>query len=77
VIGQGDGDRQAWQGAPYSAPGVDDVAFTHDLLDHLEAGLCVDERRVYAPLNDRWNWCLGDRSVVLAPVPVISSSEIA
>lgn len=48
VIGQGDGDRQAWQGAPYSAPGVDDLAFTHDLLDHLEASLCVDERRVYA-----------------------------
>jgi polyhydroxybutyrate depolymerase len=48
VIGQGDGDRQAWQGAPYSASGVDDLAFTHDLLDHLEASLCVDERRVYA-----------------------------
>ncbi|MBR8742299.1 PHB depolymerase family esterase [Nocardiopsis sp. MG754419] len=48
VIGQGDGDRQAWQGAPYSAPGVDDVAFTHDLLDTLEAELCVDRGRVYA-----------------------------
>jgi polyhydroxybutyrate depolymerase len=48
VVGQGDGERQAWQGAPYSAPGVDDLAFTHDLLDRLEADLCVDERRVYA-----------------------------
>lgn len=48
VVGDGDGQRQAWQGAPYSAPGVDDVAFTHDLLDQLEADLCVDERRVYA-----------------------------
>ncbi|WP_328583465.1 alpha/beta hydrolase family esterase [Streptomyces sp. NBC_00370] len=48
VIGTGDGDRQAWQGAPYAAAGVDDVAFTGDLLDRLEATLCVDERRVYA-----------------------------
>jgi poly(3-hydroxybutyrate) depolymerase len=48
VIGQGEGDRQAWQGAPYSAPGVDDVAFTHDLLDELQAALCTDPSRVYA-----------------------------
>jgi polyhydroxybutyrate depolymerase len=48
VVGGGDGDRQAWQGAPYSAPGVDDLAFTADLLDRLEADLCLDERRVYA-----------------------------
>ncbi|MGY0019326.1 alpha/beta hydrolase family esterase [Streptomyces sp. YJ-C3] len=48
VVGTGDGDRQAWQGAPYAAPGVDDVAFTGDLLDSLEGRLCVDTRRVYA-----------------------------
>jgi polyhydroxybutyrate depolymerase len=36
VIGTGDGDRQAWEGAPYAAAGVDDVAFTGDLLDSLE-----------------------------------------
>ncbi|SIO85356.1 PHB depolymerase family esterase [Nocardiopsis sp. JB363] len=48
VIGQGDGDRQAWQGAPYSAPGVDDVTFTHDVLDTVESELCVDRGRVYA-----------------------------
>lgn len=48
VIGTGDGDRQAWQGAPYAAAGVDDVAFTGDLLDRLESTLCVDDRRVYA-----------------------------
>ncbi|MBW0102641.1 poly(3-hydroxybutyrate) depolymerase [Pseudonocardia sp. KRD-291] len=41
-------DKRSWQGAPYSAPGVDDVAFTGDLLDQLEAGLCVDGDRVYA-----------------------------
>lgn len=48
VIGTGEGDRQAWQGAPYSAPGVDDVAFAKDLLDSLESQLCLDDRRVYA-----------------------------
>ncbi|MFI5658955.1 alpha/beta hydrolase family esterase [Streptomyces sp. NPDC051684] len=48
VVGTGDGERQAWQGAPYAAAGVDDVAFTGDLLDSLEGSLCVDERRVYA-----------------------------
>src|SRR5690606_5348609 len=48
LVGTGDGERQAWQGAPYSPPGTDDVAFTHDLLDELEAGLCIDRGRVYA-----------------------------
>lgn len=43
----GEGKR-SWQGAPYSAPGVDDVAFTGDLLDHLEDTLCVDTHRVQA-----------------------------
>jgi polyhydroxybutyrate depolymerase len=75
VIGQGDGDRQAWQGAPYSAPGVDDLAFTHDLLDHLEAGLCVDERRVYATGKSNGAGFTGilacraaDRIAAIAPV---------
>lgn len=48
LIGTGDGERQAWQGAPYAPPGVDDVAFTGDLLDELEGTLCVDTHRVYA-----------------------------
>jgi polyhydroxybutyrate depolymerase len=48
AINQGDGNRQSWQGASYSAAGVDDVAFTADLLDHLQATLCVDPARVYA-----------------------------
>ncbi|WP_226359613.1 PHB depolymerase family esterase [Pseudonocardia sp. ICBG1142] len=43
----GEGKR-SWQGAPYSAPGVDDVAFTGDLLDDLESTLCVDPGRVFA-----------------------------
>ncbi|MFI6694312.1 alpha/beta hydrolase family esterase [Streptomyces sp. NPDC050433] len=48
VVGTGDGDRQAWQGAPYAAAGVDDVAFTGDLIDELTRTLCVDRQRVYA-----------------------------
>ena len=48
VVGTGDGNRQAWQGAPYAAPGVDDVAFTRDLVADLSRSLCVDRSRVYA-----------------------------
>ncbi|MFI5729062.1 alpha/beta hydrolase family esterase [Kribbella sp. NPDC051587] len=44
----GDEEKQAWQGAPYAAKGVDDVKFTADLLDQLEANYCVDTRAVYA-----------------------------
>ncbi|MDE3724166.1 alpha/beta hydrolase-fold protein [Nocardiopsis sp. N85] len=44
----GDDDRSAWQGAPYSPPGVDDVAFTRALLDTVEAGLCADRTRIHA-----------------------------
>lgn len=75
VIGTGDGDRQAWQGAPYAAPGVDDVAFTNDLLDELERTLCVDERRVYATGKSNGAGFVGilgcvlaDRIAAIAPV---------
>ncbi|AWS42293.1 PHB depolymerase family esterase [Streptosporangium sp. 'caverna'] len=75
VIGTGDGDRQAWQGAPYAAPGVDDVAFTSDLLDTLEEGLCVDQRRVYATGKSNGAGFTGllacrmaDRIAAIAPV---------
>ena len=37
-----------WQGAPYSTAGVDDVAFTTQLLANLSATYCVDPNRVYA-----------------------------
>ncbi|WP_157121114.1 alpha/beta hydrolase family esterase [Nocardia miyunensis] len=37
-----------WQGAPYSAPGVDDVLFSHDLIDMTRRQLCVDSNRIYA-----------------------------
>ncbi|WP_026422096.1 alpha/beta hydrolase family esterase [Actinokineospora inagensis] len=42
-----DGER-AWQSAPYAAAGVDDVLFTMDLLDDLQAHMCVDPARIYA-----------------------------
>ncbi|MEU4361213.1 poly(3-hydroxybutyrate) depolymerase [Promicromonospora sp. NPDC023987] len=75
VVGTGDGDRQAWEGAPYSAPGVDDVAYTDDLLDTLESDLCVDTRRVYATGKSNGGGFAGilacelsDRVAAVAPV---------
>lgn len=35
-------------GAPYAAPGVDDVAFTQELLAELKQGFCIDSDRVFA-----------------------------
>jgi polyhydroxybutyrate depolymerase len=37
----------SWQGAPATA-GADDVRFVGDLLDRLQATLCVDPTRIYA-----------------------------
>ncbi|WP_242504128.1 alpha/beta hydrolase family esterase [Promicromonospora panici] len=75
VVGTGDGDRQAWEGAPYSASGVDDVAYTNDLLDTLESDLCVDTRRVYATGKSNGAGLTGilacelsDRITAVAPV---------
>jgi polyhydroxybutyrate depolymerase len=75
VIGTGGGDRQAWQGAPYAAAGVDDVAFTGDLLDALEKTLCIDPRRVYGTGKSNGGGFTGilacrmaDRFAAIAPV---------
>lgn len=43
----GEAGEPAWQGAPYQPPS-DDVLFVSDLLDHLQATLCVDPARIYA-----------------------------
>ncbi|KRF20669.1 poly(3-hydroxybutyrate) depolymerase [Nocardioides sp. Soil797] len=74
-IGTGSGYRQAWQGAPYAPPGVDDVAFTADLLDHLDNTLCVDESRTYATGKSNGAGFVGllacrlpDRFAAFAPV---------
>jgi poly(3-hydroxybutyrate) depolymerase len=39
--------QNQWQGDPASS-GVDDVAFTMEMLDHLEERYCIDSSRVYA-----------------------------
>ncbi|SDS80491.1 alpha/beta hydrolase family esterase [Microlunatus soli] len=44
----GEEDKQAWQGAPYARQGVDDVAFTADLMDQVESDYCIDLDRVFA-----------------------------
>jgi polyhydroxybutyrate depolymerase len=71
----GDEDKQAWQGAPYSANGVDDVKFTADLLDKLEGELCVDTDAVYATGKSNGAGFTGilacqlaDRIAAIAPV---------
>lgn len=47
VGAKGQDDQRAWESAPYAAP-VDDVLFVSDLLDRLQATLCVDPNRIYA-----------------------------
>jgi polyhydroxybutyrate depolymerase len=47
VTPDGAGTPQQWNNAQLPS-GVDDVAFIRDLLDHLEATLCIDPARIYA-----------------------------
>lgn len=68
-------NKQAWQGAPYSVKGVDDVKFTADLLDQLEATTCVDRSAVYATGKSNGAGFTGilacqmaDRFAAIAPV---------
>jgi len=41
------GQSNSWQGAPYSAPGVNDVEFTQELIANLTASYCIDKTRIY------------------------------
>lgn len=38
----------SWQGAPYSSPRADDLAFTRAMLGTIGAHECVDRQRIYA-----------------------------
>ncbi|MEU3980576.1 PHB depolymerase family esterase [Streptomyces sp. NPDC026672] len=67
--------ESAWQGAPYSAPGVDDIAFTGALISRLQTDLCVDPRKIYASGKSNGGGfaalvaCrLADRVAAVAPV---------
>lgn len=42
------GVNKSWESAPYAVPGVNDLQFTADLLDHIENEYCVDNSHVYA-----------------------------
>ena len=42
------GVNAAWQGAPYSTEGVDDVLFVKDLLERMRQEYCIDNAHVYA-----------------------------
>jgi polyhydroxybutyrate depolymerase len=38
----------AWQGAPYSRSGVDDIGFVRDILEDLPKSYCVDTTQLFA-----------------------------
>ncbi|PHH86826.1 hypothetical protein CDD83_9696 [Cordyceps sp. RAO-2017] len=42
------GISKSWQGAAYAAAGVNDEAFTTDLIDRILKEYCIDESRMYA-----------------------------
>ncbi|ETN38030.1 uncharacterized protein HMPREF1541_07653 [Cyphellophora europaea CBS 101466] len=42
------GLNDSWQGPDYAVEGVSDTLFVSELLDYLEAALCIDTSRVYA-----------------------------
>ncbi|KAL1692014.1 Alpha/Beta hydrolase protein [Schizophyllum commune] len=46
--GDGSDAKASWQGAPYAAAEPHDIEFTMQILDDLEANLCVDSSRIYA-----------------------------
>lgn len=68
--------QQRWYIYGQGEPGyVDDFAFVDDLLDHLQATLCIDEARIYstgmsngAGLSSQLGCRLNDRLAAIAPV---------
>ena len=71
----GAGGKRTWQGNPYSAPGVDDVTFTSDIISAVERSTCVDQTRIDATgKSDGAGFLallacqLSDRIAAIAPV---------
>lgn len=48
LVAYPDGVSKSWQGAPYAQGGVDDVAFTKELISSISDSFCVDPKRLYA-----------------------------
>ena len=47
--GNGDGPQEtAWQGAPYANPDCNDILFTADLVNDIQASYSIDSTRIYA-----------------------------
>ncbi|RDL31362.1 putative poly(3-hydroxybutyrate) depolymerase [Venustampulla echinocandica] len=42
------GLKDAWQGAPYAKPGVNDIGFVQDMIDYFSSRYCIDTTRIYA-----------------------------
>lgn len=40
-------NRTAWQGAPYSQPGVSDIDFTRDIINQVSDSYCVNQDKIY------------------------------
>ena len=79
VHGEGVGSKQSWNAGACcgeaQASNVDDVALVRQLLDELEAKLCVDDKRIFATglsnggfLSHRLACEVADRIAAIAPV---------
>jgi len=79
VYPDGSGALKTWNGGGCCgsavANQVDDVGFVSALLDHLEASLCIDRRRIFASgmsngaiMSHRLGCELADRIAAIAPV---------
>jgi polyhydroxybutyrate depolymerase len=79
IVAYPDGLNRSWNAGTCCGPpaeqGIDDVGFVAALLDHLEAELCIDRRRIYAGgmsngamLSHRLGCDLATRIAAIAPV---------
>lgn len=75
VSPNGTGAPRAWASFATIPTGTDDVQFTRDLLNALQADLCIDKARVFSTgmsngafMSSRLACVLGDRISAIAPV---------